>query len=79
MSIPDKGVLFVCVEDSNRSVVAEAFAESLGLDASSAGTSTSTRVDPLVVVAIEWSGEIDVSQGRPEHESADIAYLRQWP
>jgi protein-tyrosine-phosphatase len=45
-------ILFVCVENAGRSQMAQAFAEKLGLRASSAGTVPSSRVNPVVVEAM---------------------------
>jgi arsenate reductase (thioredoxin) len=58
-------VLFVCIENSSRSVMAEGFAKELGLDASRAGTVPSTHVNSLVVEAMNEVG-IDVSQSKPK-------------
>lgn len=63
-----KSVLFVCIENSSRSVMAEGFAKELGLDASSAGTVPSTHVNSLVVEAMKEVG-IDVSQSKPKELS----------
>jgi protein-tyrosine-phosphatase len=52
---PPKTVLFVCVENSNRSQMAEAFARMLGgdkVEASSAGSRPSGRVNPKAVAAM---------------------------
>ncbi len=75
-----KRLLFVCIENSSRSVIAEAFAKRLGFKASSAGTFPSTRVNSLVVEAMKEVG-IDVSQSRPKEltpkmiEEADLVIL----
>ncbi len=53
-------LLFVCVENSGRSQMAEAFALRLGAEASSAGTLPSSRVNPAVVEAMKEKG-IDLS------------------
>jgi arsenate reductase len=68
-----KRVLFVCVENSNRSQMAEAFARIHGADrveASSAGSQPSGRVNPR---AVEFMREIgyDLSQ----HQSKSLADL----
>ncbi len=52
-------VLFVCVENSNRSQMAEAFARMLGgdrVDAASAGSKPSGRVNPKAVAAMAELG-----------------------
>ena len=45
-------VLFVCVENAGRSQMAEAFAQSKGLQAASAGTVPADSVNPTVVEAM---------------------------
>jgi protein-tyrosine-phosphatase len=57
-------ILFVCVENAGRSQMAQAFAEKLGLRASSAGTVPSGRVNPVVVEAMRERG-IDLSRKSP--------------
>ena len=64
-------VLFVCIENSSRSVMAEAFARKLGLEASSAGTFPSTHVNPLVVEAMKEVG-VDVSQRKPKELTGEM-------
>ena len=49
-------MLFVCIENSSRSQIAEGFAEELGFEAMSAGTVPSTHVNPLVVEAMREVG-----------------------
>lgn len=51
-----KTLLFVCIENSSRSQIAEGFAEELGFEAMSAGTVPSTHVNPLVVEAMREVG-----------------------
>lgn len=54
-----KSVLFVCVENSNRSQMAEAFARIHGagrIDAASAGSKPSGRVNPKAVEAMRELG-----------------------
>jgi len=73
-------VLFICIENSSRSQMAEAFAKRLGLDASSAGTIPSTHINPLVEDAMSEVG-VDLSghdtkgldQGMIDH--ADLVVL----
>ena len=84
MPSPEDGrrspILFVCIENSSRSVMAEAFAKNLGLEASSAGTFPSTHVNPLVLSAMGEVG-IDVSRNIPKEltpemiESAGLVVL----
>ncbi|MDA4123518.1 MAG: hypothetical protein OK456_10100 [Thaumarchaeota archaeon] len=64
-------MLFVCIENSSRSVMAEGFAKEMGLNASSAGTFPSTHVNSLVVDAMKEVG-IDVSQSRPKELTGDM-------
>ena len=59
MSNPVKRVLFVCVENSNRSQMAEAFARMLGgdkVEAFSAGSRPSGVVNPKAIAAMAELG-----------------------
>ena len=58
-------VLFVCVENAGRSQMAEAFAEKYGLDATSAGTIPSSKLNPMVLESMKEKG-IDLSMNRPK-------------
>ena len=63
-----KRVLFVCVHNSGRSQMAEAFLKRLGgraIEAESAGTIPSERVNPVVAEAMREKG-IDLSQNKPK-------------
>jgi len=56
---PVKSVLFVCVENSNRSQMAEAFARIHGggkVEASSAGSRPSGRVNPKAIASMQELG-----------------------
>ncbi len=64
-------ILFVCVENAGRSQMAQAFAEKLGLKASSAGTVPSTRVNPVVIEATRERG-IDLAKRSPKMLTADM-------
>jgi len=64
-------IMFVCVENAGRSQMAQAFAEKLGLKASSAGTVPSSRVNPVVVEAMRERG-IDLSRRTPRMLTADM-------
>ncbi len=64
-------ILFVCVENAGRSQMTQAFAEKLGLKASSAGTISSTRVNPVVVEAMRERG-IDLTKRLPKLLTADM-------
>jgi arsenate reductase (thioredoxin) len=61
-----KKVLFVCVENSCRSQMAEGFAKSLGkgaIEAYSAGTKPSGEVNPIAIEVMKEKG-IDISSYR---------------
>ena len=58
-------VLFVCVENAGRSQMAEAFAKKRGMNALSAGTIPSTRINPTVVDVMRERG-IDISSDHPK-------------
>jgi protein-tyrosine-phosphatase len=58
--------LFVCIENAGRSKMAEAFARSIGLNASSAGTVPASEVNPTVVKAMKEVG-IEISQSKPRY------------
>jgi len=63
--------LFVCIENSSRSQIAEGFARKLGLNASSAGTVPSTHVNPLVVNAMREVG-VEISDSAPKELTAKM-------
>ena len=63
-------VLFVCVENAGRSLMAEAFGRAHGLEASSAGTVPAGRVNPTVVEVMENRG-ITIS-GKPKTLTQDM-------
>ncbi|HEV8479711.1 MAG TPA: arsenate reductase ArsC [Candidatus Eisenbacteria bacterium] len=48
--------LFVCVENSGRSQMAEAFARSLGIDAASAGSKPSGQINPRTIEVMAEKG-----------------------
>ena len=58
-------VLFVCVGNSGRSQMAEAFAKKLGLRVSSAGTAPAKTVSPVAVQLMQEKG-IDISSNKPK-------------
>jgi len=64
-------ILFVCVENAGRSQMAQAFAEKLGLKASSAGTVPSNRINPVVVEAMRERG-INLSRKSPKMLTAEM-------
>ncbi|MGH8028313.1 MAG: arsenate reductase ArsC [Arenimonas sp.] len=66
-----KRVLFVCVENSNRSQMAEAFARALGgdgIEASSAGSKPSGAINPK---AIRFMGEVGIDLAAHRSKSLD--------
>jgi len=70
-----KRVLFVCVENSNRSQMAEAFAHMAGgVEAHSAGSRPSGRVNPKAVAAMRELG-YDLAR----HRSKSIDRLPKGP
>ncbi|MDE1976483.1 MAG: arsenate reductase ArsC [Elusimicrobia bacterium] len=73
-----KSVLFVCVENSCRSQMAEAFARHLGAGvalAQSAGSKPGAAVHPMAVELMREKG-IDLSGCRPK--GLDAAAARHW-
>jgi arsenate reductase (thioredoxin) len=56
-------VLFICVENTCRSQIAEGFAKHLGLDAHSAGVKAGDGVNPDAVTVMAEAG-IDISKQR---------------
>ena len=64
-------ILFVRAENAGRGQMAQAFAEKLGLNASSAGTIPSSRANPVVVEAMRERG-IDLSRRSPRMLTADM-------
>jgi protein-tyrosine-phosphatase len=48
--------VFVCIENSNRSQMAEAFARRVGIEAYSAGSRSSGRVNPKAIEAMKELG-----------------------
>ena len=69
-----KKILFVCAENAGRSQMAEAFFKKLGPEnivPISAGTIPSTKVNPIVVEAMNEIG-IDISNQTPKSISDDM-------
>ena len=61
-----KKILFVCIENSNRSQIAEAFAKTLGgpdVESHSAGSAPSGQINPKAVAAMQELG-YDLSSHR---------------
>ena len=73
-----KRVLFVCVENANRSQMAEAFARILGgksVEAYSAGSHPSGKVNPKAVEAMRELGyDLSVHGSKSLDELPDIAF-----
>ncbi|MBC7848679.1 MAG: arsenate reductase ArsC [Chitinophagaceae bacterium] len=66
-------LLFVCVENSNRSQMSEAFARMAGADAYSAGSRPSGIVNPKAIYAMK---ELDYDLGA--HQSKSLEEVRQF-
>ena len=66
-----RSFLFVCIENSSRSQIAEGFAKELGFDAVSAGTVPSTHVNPLVIDAMREVG-VDISANKPKNLTGEM-------
>ncbi len=69
-----KTVLFVCVHNSGRSQMAEAFFNKLAggkAQAYSAGTQPADKVNPIVVEAMKETG-IDISNNKPKLLTMDM-------
>lgn len=64
-------LLFVCVENAGRSQMAEAFAKKYHLNASSAGTIPSVKVNPVVAEAMKEKG-VDISKNVPRLLTAEM-------
>lgn len=67
-SLEPKRVLFVCIENANRSQMAEAFARMHGdkqVEAHSAGSRPASQVNPTAVEAMRELG-VDLSSTRPK-------------
>ncbi|MCL5252815.1 MAG: arsenate reductase ArsC [Candidatus Thermoplasmatota archaeon] len=58
-------LLFICVENAGRSIMAEAFAKAIGLQAESAGTVPASSPNPVVVQVMSEIG-LDVSASKPK-------------
>lgn len=70
--LPPLRVLFLCIENSTRSQMAEALLRHLSygtIEAYSAGSQPAERVHPLAVRVMEHTG-LDMSQARPRHFDA---------
>jgi protein-tyrosine-phosphatase len=70
-----KKILFVCIENSGRSQMAEAFAKKYGetnFIVSSAGNKPTNKVNPVVVEVMKEKG-IDISNNKPKEITAKMA------
>jgi arsenate reductase len=68
-----KKILFVCIENANRSQMAEAFAKMEGVDAFSAGSKPSGKINPKAFVAMKELG-YDLST----HSSKSLEDVKQF-
>jgi arsenate reductase (thioredoxin) len=71
MAKHEASFLFVCVHNSGRSQMAEAFAKGRGLKATSAGTMPASTVNPTVVKVMKEKG-IDISSNTPKLLTTDM-------
>ncbi|KQN97952.1 MULTISPECIES: arsenate reductase ArsC [Stenotrophomonas] len=78
MAAPVKRVLFVCVENSNRSQMAEAFARMLGgaaVEAYSAGSRPSGVINPRAIAAMAELGyDLAAHHSRSLDELPDVEF-----
>ena len=72
--MPKPKLLFVCVENSNRSQMAEAFARMHGAEAYSAGSRPSGQVNPKAIAAMQERG-YDLSR----HDSKSLEQIPEGP
>jgi len=71
-----KKILFVCVENANRSQIAEAFAKSIGgsgVEAHSAGSNPSGKINPKAIAAMKEL-KYDLSM----HQSKSLEQVNQF-
>src|SRR4029078_4102173 len=66
--------VFVCIENSNRSQMAEAFARMAGIEAYSAGSQPSGRVNPKAIESM-----LEIGYDLTTHQSKSIAELPDLP
>ena len=67
--------VFVCVENSNRSQMAEAFARMAGVDAYSAGSRPSGKVNPKAVEAMRELGyDLTTHHSKSLDDLADVQF-----
>jgi arsenate reductase len=68
-----KKILFVCIENSNRSQMSEAFAKMLGVDAYSAGSSPSGKVNPKAIASMK-----ELNYDLSKHNSKSLEEVKQF-
>jgi len=67
--------VFVCVENSNRSQMAEAFARMAGIEAYSAGSQPSGRVNPKAIEAMRELGyDLTSHQSKPLNDLPAVPF-----
>jgi protein-tyrosine-phosphatase len=67
--------VFVCVENSNRSQMAEAFGRMAGMEAYSAGSRPSGKVNPKAIEAMKELGyDLSTHQSKSLDDLPDIAF-----
>jgi arsenate reductase len=67
--------VFVCVENSNRSQMAEAFARMAGIEAYSAGSRPSGKVNPKAIEAMRELGyDLAVHQSKSLDDLPDVQF-----
>jgi protein-tyrosine-phosphatase len=75
----EKNVLFVCIENSNRSQMAEAFAKMHGrgiVNAYSAGSRPSGKINPRAIEAMKLIGyDLAKHQSKSTDEMTDVLWL----
>ena len=70
-----KRILFVCIENSNRSQMAEAFAKTIDqeIEAYSAGSKPSGKINPKALAAMK-----EIGMDLTHHESKSLAQVNQF-
>ncbi len=70
-------IVFVCVENSNRSQMAQAFAKMAGVDAYSAGSRPSGKVNPKAIEAMKELGyDLTTHHSKSLDDVAGIELMR---
>ena len=77
--VQQKNILFVCIENSNRSQMAEAFAKMHGgetVNAFSAGSRPSGKINPRAIEAMKLLGyDLSKHQSKSTDEMMDILWI----